>query len=272
MTAATVAATGNRLPLGAALQDAIVVARRFLIQLIRTPQLIVFSVVQTVMFLLLFRYVFGGSVEIPHLDYVDYIIPAFMTQIAIFEGFGIAIGTANDANSGLIERFRALPMARSAFLTGRLLSDTLRMMMLLGVVIAVGIAVGFEFHNDAGSIVAGLGIALAFGMAMFWVFAWVGLSVRNTETAQAASTPFFLLVFVSTGFVRVETLPSWLQAFARNQPVSQVTNAIRGLTEGRAAERLLEHATGHYVVTSLLWCLVITVVFAPLAIRAYRKN
>jgi ABC-type multidrug transport system permease subunit len=106
---------------------------------------------------------------------------------------------------------------------------------------------------------------------MFWVFAWVGLSVRNTETAQAASTPFFLLVFVSTGFVRVDTLPGWLQPVARNQPISQVTNAIRGLLEGRHAEALLEHSTGHYVVTSLLWCLAIVAVFAPLAIRVYRR-
>lgn len=268
MTAPTVA---SRLPLSAALTDARVVARRFLLQLLRTPQLIVFSVVQTVMFLLLFRYVFGGSVHIPHLSYVDYIIPAFMTQIAIFEGFGIAIGMAEDAKSGLIERFRALPMARSAFLTGRLLADVLRMAVLLGVVIAVGTGVGFRFHSDATSIVAGLGIALAFGMAMFWVFAWVGLSVRNTETAQAASTPFFLLVFVSTGFVRVDTLPGWLQPVARNQPVSQVTNAIRGLLQGRHAETLLEHSTGHYVVTSLLWCVGIVAVFAPLAIRVYRR-
>jgi ABC transporter DrrB family efflux protein len=261
----------SRLSIRDTVKDSLVVTKRFLLQLMRTPQLIVFSVFQTVLFLLLFRYVFGGSVHIPHLSYVDYIVPAFLVQIAIFEGFGVAIGTAEDAKSGLIERFQALPMARSAFLGGRAIADLLREAMLLGIVIGVGALVGFSFHNDVGSILAALGLALVFGFALFWVFAWVGLSVRNTETAQAASTPFFLLVFVSSGLIQINTLPGWLQPVARNQPVSQLTNAIRGLTEGRPAELLVEHGTGHYVITSLIWCVAIVAVFAPLAIRAYRK-
>jgi ABC-2 type transport system permease protein/oleandomycin transport system permease protein len=261
----------RRLSVRDTVSDTLVVTRRFLLQLMRTPQLLVFSVFQTVLFLLLFRYVFGGSIQIPHLAYVDYIVPAFLVQIAIFEGFGVAIGTAEDAKSGLIERFQALPMARSAFLTGRALADLLREAMLLGIVIGVGTLVGFHFHHDAGSILAALGLALVFGFALFWVFAWVGISVRNTETAQAASTPFFLLVFVSTAYIRVDTLPGWLQPIARNQPVSQLTNAVRGLTQGRPAAMLVEHSTGHYVITSLLWCAAIVAVFAPLAIRAYRR-
>ena len=261
----------RRLSIRDALGDALVVTRRFMLQLMRTPQLIVFSVFQTVLFLLLFRYVFGGSIHIPNLAYVDYIVPAFLVQIAIFEGFGIAIAMAEDAKSGLIERFQALPMARSAFLTGRAIADLLRETMLLGIVIGVGTLVGFSFHSDVGSILAALALALGFGFALFWVFAWVGLSVRNTETAQAASTPFFLLVFVSTSYIQVDTLPGWLQPVARNQPVSQLTNAIRGLTQGHPAEILVEHSTAHYVITSLLWCAALVAVFAPLAIRAYRK-
>jgi ABC-2 type transport system permease protein/oleandomycin transport system permease protein len=261
----------NRLPLRAAVSDTIVVTRRFMLQLLRTPQLIVFSVVQTVMFLLLFRYVFGGSIHIPGLTYVEYIVPAFFAQIAIFEGFGVAIGLAEDAKSGLIERFRSLPMARWSFLAGRASADLLREAGLLGVVIGVGACVGFGFNNDVLSVLAALGIALIWGFAMFWVFAWIGLSVRNSESAQAASTPFFLLVFISTGVIRVDTLPGWLQPVARNQPLSMVTNAIRNLVQGGPAERLLENSTGYYVIAAIFWCIGITLVFAPLAIRAYRK-
>jgi ABC-2 type transport system permease protein/oleandomycin transport system permease protein len=267
----TAVSTSSRLPVRAALGDALVVARRFVLQLLRTPQLIMFAIVQQVLFLLLFRYVFGGSIQIPGLSYVDFIVPAFLTQVAIYDGFGIAVGLAEDAKSGLVERFRALPMARSAFVTGRAASDLLRQAVLLVIVTAVSFAVGFGFHSDAGSIAAGFGLALVFGFALFWPFAWVGLTVRNVETAQAATMPVFLLGFISTAFIQVDTLPGWLQPFARNQPVSQVTNALRGLMEGRPAELLVEHSTGHYVLTSLLWSAAIIAVFVPLAIRAYRK-
>ena len=174
--------------------------------MVRTPQLIVFSVVQTVMFLLLFRYVFGGSILIPGMSYVDYMIPAFLVQIAIFEGFGVAIFMAEDSKSGLIDRFRALPMARSAFLSGRAVADLLRQAMLLGIVIGVGpsLASASQLRRSPRRARA----LLVFGFALFWVFAAIGLSVRSTETAQAASTPFFLLVFVSTGLSRSTRCPA----------------------------------------------------------------
>lgn len=260
-----------RLPLSAAFSDSRVIARRFLLQLVRTPQLIVFTIIQNLLFLFMFRYVFGGSIEIPGLTYVDYIIPAFLAQIAIWDGIAVSVGLAADAKSGLIERFRALPMARSAFLTGRALSDMLRQVFLLGIMLGVGVLLGFRFHSDAGSILAALALASAFGFALFWMWAWIGMATRDSETAQAAATPFFLLAFISTAFVRVDTLPGWLQDFAREQPVSQVMNAMRGLMQGDAARALVEHSTGHYVITSLLWCLGITAACAPLAIRAYRK-
>ncbi len=261
----------SRLPLTAAITDAGVVAHRFIRQLLRTPQLIVFTIVQNLLFLLMFRYVFGGSIHIPGMNYVDYIIPAFLAQIALWDGFAVAVGLATDAKSGLIERFRMLPMARSAFLAGRGLSDLLRQAFLLAIMLGVGTIVGFGFHAGVGSVLAALGLALALGFALFWVFAWIGMAVRDTETAQAAATPFFLFGFISSAFVQVNTLPGWLQDFAREQPLSQVMNAMRGLMEGHAARALVEHSTGHYVITSLLWCIGITAVCAPLAIRAYRK-
>jgi ABC transporter DrrB family efflux protein len=261
----------NRLPRGAALNDASVIAGRNIKHLLRTPQLLVFSVVQTVMFLLLFVYVFGGSIKIPGLSYVDYLIPGYLAQIAIFDGFGVSIFFAEDSKSGLIERFRALPMARSAVVGGRAIADLLRQAALLAIVTVVGIAVGFGFHGSFGGIVLAYVIALVWGFAMFWVFAAIGLFVRDTETAQAASTPFFILVFVSSSIIDVNTLPGWLQPFARNQPLSQVCNALRGLIDGSAGAALSSETTGHYVLTSFLWCAAITAVFAPLAIYAYRR-
>ena len=261
----------NRLPRGAALADAKVIAGRNIKHLLRTPQLLVFSVVQTVMFLLLFVYVFGGSIEVPGLTFVEYLIPGYLAQIAIFDGFGVSIFFAEDSKSGLIERFRALPMARSAVVGGRAIADLLRQAALLAIVTVVGIAVGFSFHGSFGGIVLAYVIALAWGFAMFWVFAAIGLFVRDTETAQAASTPFFIMVFVSSSVILVDTLPGWLQPIARNQPLSQVCNAMRGLMDGSAGAALVEHSTGHYVLTSFIWCAAITAVFAPLAIYAYRR-
>ncbi len=253
------------------LSDTLVLARRTTLHLVRTPQLIVFSIVQTLLFLLLFRYVFGGSIRIGTMSYADYIIPGFMTQIAIFDGFGIAVSFAEDAKGGIIDRFRSLPMARSAVLTGRLVGDLLRQLALLLMVVGVGYLIGFSVHTDVLSLAAALALALVFGAALFWVFAAIGLAVRDAESAQAAATPFMLLAFVSSGFILVGTLPGWLQAFARNQPVSMATNAIRSLVQGDRAATLVEHSTGHYVLMTLLWSVVITAVFAPLAVRAFRK-
>ena len=261
----------NRLPRGAALSDAGVIAGRNIKHLLRTPQLLVFSVVQTVMFLLLFVYVFGGSIKVPGLTFVEYLIPGYLAQIAIFDGFGVSIFFAEDSKSGLIERFRALPMARSAVVGGRAIADILRQAALLAITTLVGIAVGFSFHGSFGGIVLAYVIALVWGFAMFWVFAAIGLFVRDTETAQAASTPFFIMVFVSSSVILVDTLPGWLQPIARNQPLTQVCNAMRGLMDGSAGSALVEHSTGHYVLTSFIWCAAITAVFAPLAIYAYRR-
>jgi len=268
---ATDAPVSNRLPRGAALNDALVIAGRNVQHLLRTPQLLVFSVAQTVMFLLLFVYVFGGSIHVPGLTYVEYLIPGYLAQIAIFDGFGVSIFFAEDSKSGLIDRFRALPMARSAVVGGRAIADLLRQAALLAIVTGVAFLVGFSFHGSFGGIMLAYLLALVWGFAMFWVFAAIGLFVRDTETAQAASTPFFILVFVSSSVILVDTLPGWLQPIARNQPLTQVCNAMRGLMEGSAGSALVEHSTGHYVLTSLLWCAAITAVFAPLAIYAYRR-
>ena len=264
-------AVSNHLPRGAAVSDAGVIASRNIKHLLRTPQLIVFSVVQTVMFLLLFRYVFGGSIHIPTMSYINYLVPGFFAQIAIFDGFGIAIAMAEDSKSGLIDRFRALPMARSAVVGGRAVSDLLRQFALLVIVLLVGFAIGLTIEGTFAGVVAAFAICLMWGFAMFWVFAAIGLFVKDSETAQAATTPFFILVFVSSSVILVDSLPGWLQPFARNQPLTQVCNAVRGLVEGDAGAALSPGTTGHYVIMSLIWCAGITAVFAPIAVYAYRR-
>jgi ABC-2 type transport system permease protein/oleandomycin transport system permease protein len=277
MTATTTTTTtpelrvSNHLPRGAALNDALVIAVRNVRHLLRTPQLLVASVAQTVMFLLLFRYGFGGSIQIPNLSYVDFLIPGYLATIAIFDGFGVSVFFAEDSKSGLIDRFRALPMARSAVVGGRAIADLLRQAALLAITTVVAVAVGFRFAGSVGDIALAFVIALVWGFALFWVFAAIGLFVRDSETAQAASTPFFILVFLSSAIINVNTLPGWLQPFARNQPLTQVCNAMRGLMDGSAGAALVEHSTSHYVITSFLWCAAITLVFAPLAVYAYRR-
>ena len=227
----------NQLPRRAAFVDALVIAQRNLRHLLRTPQLIVFSVVQTVMFLLLFRYVFGGSIQIPTMSFVDFLIPGYLAQIAIFDGFGVSVSMAEDSKSGLIDRFRALPMARSAVVAGRAGADLLRQAALLIIVLAVGFLVGFGIEGSVLGTIAALGLCLVWGFALFWVFAAIGLFVRDAESAQAAVTPFFILVFVSSSVILVDTLPGWLQPFAAQPAVEPGVQRGARLDPGRCRRR-----------------------------------
>ncbi|HCU95645.1 MAG TPA: ABC transporter [Actinobacteria bacterium] len=270
MTAtAAMPARPRRLP--ALATDTWVVAHRHLIRTARTRELIIAAVVTPVLFLLLFRYIFGGAIPVPGMSYVDYLIPALLVQNAIFDGFATASALAVDARDGVVDRFRSLPMARSAVFTGRALCDLLRQAALLVILLAAALATGFRFHASALSVLAGLGLCLAFGQVLFWVFATIGFGTANPETAAAMTTPFFLLVFVSSAFIPVSTLPGWLQPAAREQPVSQFIDAVRCLTQGAPAGQVLGHSAAYFTLTSLLWSAGIVAVFATLARRSYRK-
>jgi ABC-2 type transport system permease protein/oleandomycin transport system permease protein len=266
------ATTAGRAPIGhrsqpvRAVRDALAVTGRNLITYRRVPQLLVFSTIQPVIFVLLFRYVFGGAIAVPGgIPYVDYLMPGIFVQTVVFGSIATAVGLATDMQTGLLERFRSLPMARSGVLAGRTLADLVRNVFVVGLMVAVGFAVGFRVHTDALSFVAGLLIVLVFAHVMSWVFATVGLVVKDPETAQAASFPFMaILVFASSAFVPVSTMPGWLQPFAEHQPVSVTASAVRALTLGGP--------TLTYVWQSLAWCIGIFVVCAPLAIWRYRRT
>lgn len=247
-----------------AVADGLTMCGRNLRALVRIPQAVVFSFVQPVIFVLLFRYVFGGAIEVPGVRYVDFLIPAVFVTTVVFGAVQTAIGLAEDLGKGLVERFRSLPMARSAVLTGRTGADLVRNLVVISLMTVVGMLVGFRLHNGVVPFLAAVGLVLAFSYSMLWVFALVGLSASSAETAQAASFPIMaLLTFASSAFVPVTTMPGWLQAFARNQPVSVTIEAARALVLGGSAS--------DDVLKALAWSVVILAVAATLAVRRYRR-
>lgn len=246
------------------LQDALAVAGRNLIAYRRIPQLLVFSTIQPVIFVLMFRYVFGGAISVPGASYVDFLMPGIFVQTVVFGSMAAAIGLATDLKSGLLERFRSLPMARSAVLAGRTFADLARNVFVAALMAGVGFAVGFRVHTNALAFIAGMALVLLFGYVLSWIFATVGLAVGDPETAQAASFPLMApLVFASSAFVPVESMPGWLQVFAEHQPVSVTASAVRALVLGGP--------TTSYVLQSLAWSALILLVFVPLAVARYRR-
>jgi ABC transporter DrrB family efflux protein len=264
-TSRGIAAVRPASPLLGAARDIAAVARRNLIAYRRVPQLLVFSTIQPVIFVLLFRYVFGGAIHVPgNIPYVDFLIPGIFVQTAVFGATGTAVGLAADVQSGLLERFRSLPMARSAVLAGRTIADLTRNVFVTALMAAVGFAVGFRVHTNALAFLFGMVLVLLFGYALSWIFAAVGLAVGDPETAQAATFPVLApLVFASSAFVPVSSMPGWLQAFAAHQPVSVTASAVRALALGGP--------TTSYVLQCLAWIVGIVAVCAPVAVWRYRR-
>jgi ABC transporter DrrB family efflux protein len=254
----------RRGPLAGAVADALAVAWRNLITYRRLPQLLVFSTIQPVIFVVMFRYVFGGAITVTDVPYVDFLMPGIFVQTVVFGSMAAAVGMAADLKTGLLERFHSLPMSRSAVLAGRTTADLTRNVFVAALISVVGFAVGFRIHTNALAFVAGMALVLAFGWALSWVFATLGLAVRDPEAAQAAAFPVVApLVFASSAFVPVESMPGWLQVFAEHQPVSVTASAVRALVLGGP--------TADYVLQSLAWSAGIILVFAPIAVRRYRR-
>jgi ABC transporter DrrB family efflux protein len=238
---------------------------------------LVLSASMPVIFILMFTYVFGGAIQgaLPPAaagSYVNWLIPGLLAQFALFGGSGTASGLAEDLTNGVIDRFRSLPMADAAVLAGRTLSDLLRSAVTLTLMLAVGVGIGFRPQTSLGGLLGALAVGLLFGYAWSWVMALLGLAVRTAEAVQAAVyLVVFPLAFTSSVFVPTQTMPAWLQPFAANQPVTVATNALRGLVLGQGALPPGRTVAGQ-VVLALLWAAAITAVFAPLAVRTYRRT
>jgi ABC-2 type transport system permease protein/oleandomycin transport system permease protein len=248
-----------------AVADTWVMAKRNLTVWLRVPAYLVFTVVQPTIFTLLFRYVFGGAIhaDVPG-GYVNYLLPGIIGQTAAFASFATAISLAVEVQKGVIDRMRAMPMARSAFLGGRLLADVVRMTITILVIVGVGYAVGFRFHGGFGRAVAMVALAIVLGAAVCCISATIGLWLKDEESTQAFGMIWmFPLTFVSSAFVPVSSMPGWLQAFAVNQPITHVVNAMRALALGLPLHDDLW--------LSAVWLTGIFVVFAPLAVRVYKR-
>ncbi len=246
-------------------RDTLAMAWRNLTVIRRLPQLLVFSIIQPVIFVFMFRYVFGGSIKIPGLSYVDYLMPGIFVQTIAFGAISTAVGLAEDKGNGLLDRLRSLPMARSAVLGGRVLADTVRNVFIILLMLAIGYLVGFRSHTNVPMVAVGVLLMIVFGLGLAWLFALIGLSVTNGEAAQAASFPLLApLVFASSAFVKPDTMPGWLQPWARNQPVSAAADAVRAC--------MLGGPTATKVLVSLAWSLGIGLVLAPIAVWRYRAS
>lgn len=248
------------------LRSTLLVTRRSLLKFIRTPQLVVLGTVQGAIFLLIYRYVFGGAIHPGGVAYVDFLLPGFIATMVLFVGMGAATGTAEDMHEGFVDRLRSLPIPRTAVLAGRVISDTMVLVWGLAVTTALGFAMGFRFHGSVGGALAGFALCVAFGFAFEWMFVGLGAMAGNAQAAQGIGFLVFPITFVSSAYVPVQTMPGWLQAFADHQPVTMMVDAVRSLALGPQASGLLDHTSGWYVVRALLWAAAIMVVFAPLAV------
>lgn len=252
-----------------AVSDTWVMTARNLRRYLRLPQLLFFSSVQPVMFLLLFNYVFGGAlgrtVTVPGGRYIDYLLPGILVQMVMFGGVQTGIGLADDMGKGIVDRFRSLPMSRLAVIAGRTTADAIRNVVVISIMLGVGTVLGFRFQDGWVNAVSMVALAVLFGFAISWVFALIGMSVKDAETAQLASFVFiFPLTFASSAFVAVATMPSWLQVFARHQPITVAVDSARHLALGTPADAS--------VWTLVVWSLSLLAVFVPAALWQYQRR
>lgn len=248
-----------------ALADALVVAKRQIRQIPRIPDELITATLQPAIVVLLFRYIIGGAIAIPGTSYVDYLMAGVFVQSVIFGSASTGVGVANDLQRGLIDRFRSLPMARSAVLTGRVLADLIRGLIIILTTWIIGLLVGFRPEGAVLAWIAASGLLLLTSFVFSWLSALVGLLLRSPESVAQAGLVWILpFVFISSAFVPVKTLPSWLAAFAEHQPVSLIMDAVRGL--------LLNQRDTSTLLQALAWCAGLLIVIIPLAVWAYGRR
>jgi ABC-2 type transport system permease protein len=258
---------------GSAVRDGLVIMWRNLKRIPRIPELAIFAVLQSIMFVLLFAYVFGGAIPIPGGgNYNDFLMPGIFAQTIVFASATTAIGMTDDVNKGIIDRFRSLPMARSAVLTGRSFADVIYNAGILVVLMLSGLFVGWGVRTGIPELLAGIGLLLLFAYAMAWLGIWMGLHVPTVEVAQQVIfTVLFPLTFISNVFVPPQTLPSWLQFVAEWNPTSTLTGSLRELWGNPNPYASNSFPSENPVLVTLIWVVVFIAVFAPLGIRRYRS-
>jgi ABC transporter DrrB family efflux protein len=244
--------------------DTLIIAERNLIRLRRAPELLIAFTVQPIMFVLLFRYVFGGAIRTPGYSYVNFLLPGIIVQNIAFGGFATALGLNEDMHKGLIDRFRSLPMSRGAVLAGRTLSDVATNSLSLAILLVTGVIIGFSFQTSFPEAAAAVGLLLLFGYAFSWFLAFIGLLVSSPESVNSVGfIAVFPLTFISSAFVPVASMPAGLRDFAEVNPFTIIVDAMRHLWLGAPAH--------NSVWGAVVWSLVIVAIFATLAVARYRR-
>ncbi len=246
------------------LTDIKVLTWRNLIYYTRVPQLIIFSTIQPILFLLLFTYVFGGAIKTSMDNYITYLMPGIIIQTALFGSMMTGIALSMDLSKGIIDRFRSLPIVHGAILAGRTITDIIRNIFVVALMLGLGYLIGFKVNAPFSDFFLGVLITLLFGFVFSWISATIGLAVKNPETAQSAGFIWlFPLIFASSIFVPIKTMPDWLQAFAEHSPITYTVDAVRGLWLGEPY--------GDALAYSLLWSGALLLIFIPLAIRSFKR-
>lgn len=274
----TAASHDRRISLRSGLIHTGVITKRNVLRIIRLPQLLVFSTIQPVMFLLLFNFVFGGAIDLGGApiggsgQYINWLIPGILIQSAVFGATSTSVGLTEDLGAGVIDRFRSLPMARSGVLAGRTSADLVRNTFVNSLMLIVGFFMGWRFEQGVFKMLLGLTLALLLGYAFSWLMASIAFAAKTPESAQAVGFPvIFPLVFASSVFVPTTSMPDWLRVFADNQPITVVANAVRSLMIPQQALDFLGLDQGTLILQSLAWIVVIVVVFGYISVRQYKR-
>ncbi|HYI16147.1 MAG TPA: ABC transporter permease [Thermomicrobiales bacterium] len=268
---ATAPRAASRGQFSQAISDGLVVAWRNLKRIPRIPELAIFAILQSIMFVLLFAFVFGGAIPLPGGgSYREFLLPGIFAQTIAFAAATTAIGMTDDVGKGIIDRFRSLPMARSAVLTGRVAGDVVYNAGILVVLMLSGLAVGWRVHSSVPEFFAGVGLLLLFALAMSAIGVWLGLQVPTVEVAnQVAFTVIFPITFLSNVFVPPETMPAWLRPIAEWNPVSTLTASIRDLWGNPNPVSSGGFPADHPVLVTVAWVVLIVAIFTPLGVRSY---
>jgi ABC-2 type transport system permease protein len=247
-------------------------AGRTVRKMLRTPQVLGIAVVQSIVFLLMFRYVLGGAIGVTGVEYVDFLVPGFVISGLLFTAGGASVAVAEDASSGLYDRLKSLPISDWAVMAGRGIADALLMVIVALITTGVGFVIGFSMNASVVDVLLALGLLVVYALTVACIFVWLGLVSGNAQAAQGLSILAVPFSFISSAFVPIATMPGPVQAFAKAQPLTFWVNSWRGLLLGDPVTRTFDHSLEYYVIGGLIWAAVLVLVFSPLALRTYRKG